>query len=105
MRSWDIGDRWSIVSEVDQAGMVGGGVETTGGRDQFPGHIHAYEHFTSCYIVVAGGLEDVRDALGSGTVLQEAEDGLPMRGAQGTSAETCQVEVILFTEPVDGGDT
>jgi len=77
---------WSIVSEVDQAGMVGGGVETTGGRDQFPGHLHAYEHFVSGFIVVAGGFEDLLDALWGGAVLQEAEDGLPVWGAQGTGA-------------------
>ena len=82
MRSWDdIGDRWDIrdrwdigdsrriVSGVEQAGMVGGGIETTGGRGQFSGHMHALQHFASCIVVVAGGLEDVRDAVGSGAVV------------------------------------
>jgi len=49
--------------------MVGGGIETTGGRDQFPGHFHADEHFASGFLVVAGGLEDVWDALGGGAGL------------------------------------
>ena len=67
--SWDIGDSSSLVSGVQQAGMVGCGIETTGGRDQFSGHMHAHQHFASCFVVVAGGLEDVRDAVGSGTVV------------------------------------
>ncbi len=66
---WDIEDRWSIVSGGWQTGMGGGGVETTGGRDQFPGHFHADEHFASGFLVVAGGLEDVWDALGGGAGL------------------------------------
>ncbi len=49
--------------------MVGGGVEATGGRDQFPGHMHAHQHFASCFVVVAGGLQDVRDAVGGGAVV------------------------------------
>ena len=44
--------------------MVGGGVETTGRRDQFTGPLHAYQHFASCIAVIAGGLEDVLDGLG-----------------------------------------
>jgi hypothetical protein len=75
-----------MVSEVDQAGMVGGGVETTGGRDQFPGQPHAFEHFAPGFLVVAGDFEDLFDALRGGAALQEAEDGLPMWGAQGTGA-------------------
>jgi hypothetical protein len=66
---WDIGDRRSIVSEVDQTRMVGGGVETTGGRDQLPGHLHAQEHFAPGFVVIGGGLEDVGDALGGGAVV------------------------------------
>ncbi len=67
--SWDIGDRRSIVSEVDQAGMIGGGIETTGKRDQFPGHPHAYEHFAPGFAVIAGGFEGLLDALWGGAVL------------------------------------
>ncbi len=67
--------------------MVGRGVETTGGRDQFSGHLHAYQHFASGFAVVAGGLKNVRDALGRVAVLQEAEDGLPIGGADGTGAQ------------------
>ncbi len=75
-----------MVSGVCYTGMIGGGVETTSGRDQFPGHPHAYEHFAPGFLVVAGDFEDLLDALWGGTVLQEAEDGLPMWGAQGTGA-------------------
>jgi len=67
--SWDIEDRRSIVSGGCQTGMGGGGVETTGGRDQLPGHFHADEHLAPGFFVVAGGLEDVRDALGGGAVV------------------------------------
>ena len=67
--------------------MVGGGVETTGGRDQFSGHFHTHQHFASGFAVVAGGLKNVRDALGRVAVLQEAEDGLPIGGADGTGAQ------------------
>ena len=88
-----------------QAGIIGGGVETTGERDQFPGHPHADEHFAPGFIVVAGGFEDVLNASGGGAVVQEVEDGLPMWGAQRAGTETCQLGVILFAEPVDGGDT
>ena len=82
MRRWDtwdirdIRDRRSIVGEVKQAGMVGGSVETTGGRDQFSGHFHAHQHFASGFAVVAGGLEDVRDGPGDSAVLQKAEDSV-----------------------------
>ena len=65
--------------------MIGGGVEATGGRDQFPGHLHAQEHFAPGFVVVAGGCEDLWNALGREAVVQEADDGLPMGGAQGTS--------------------
>ena len=53
--TWDIRDRGRIVGEVEKAGMIGGGVETTGGRDQFSGHFHAQQHFASGFFVVAGG--------------------------------------------------
>src|SRR6266566_9477833 len=82
--------------------MVGGGVETTCQRNQFSGHPHAHQHFASCIVVVAGSLEDVRDAVGGGTVAQKVKDGLPMRGVDGTSAQACELEVVTFTQPVDG---
>jgi hypothetical protein len=66
---WDGGDRRRIGSAGWQTRMGGGGVETTGGRDQLPGHFHAYEHFAPGFLVVAGGLEDVWDALGGGAGL------------------------------------
>jgi hypothetical protein len=52
-----------------QTRMVGGGIETTGGRDQLPRHFHADEHFAPGFLVVAGGLEDLGDALGGGAGL------------------------------------
>ena len=61
--------------------MIGGGVETTGGRDQFSGHFHAHQHFASGFAVVAGGLEDVRDGLGDSAVLQEAQDVYDFRSS------------------------
>ncbi len=66
--------------------MVGGGVETTGGRDQFPGHLHAHQHLAPCFAVVAGGLENVGDGLGRVAVLQETEDGLPIGRTDGLSS-------------------
>src|SRR5438045_9713825 len=80
LRRWDtwdirdIRDRRSIVGEVKQAGMIGGGVETTGGRDQFPGHFHTHQHFATGFAVVAGGLQNVGDGPGGVAVLQEAQD-------------------------------
>ncbi len=66
---WDGGDRRSIVSGVCQTGMGGGGVETTGGRNQLPRHFHADEHFAPGFLVVAGGCEDLGDALRGGAVV------------------------------------
>ncbi len=85
--------------------MVGGGIETTRGGDQFPGQLHACEHFAPRFMVVAGGFEDCRDALRGGAVLQEAEDGLPMWGVQGTSTQARQLGAIPFIEPLDTRDT
>ena len=59
--------------------MIGGGVETTGGRDQFSGHFHAHQHFASGFAVVAGGLKNVRDGPGDSVVLQEAQDVYGLR--------------------------
>jgi hypothetical protein len=84
--------------------MVGGGVETTGGRDQFPGHLHAHQHLAPCFAVVAGGLENVGDGLGRVAVLQETEDGLPIGRTDGTGAQAGELTVVAFTQPVDGGD-
>ena len=59
--------------------MISGGVEATGGRDQFSGHLHAQQHFASGFAVVAGGLKNVRDALGDSAVLQETQDVYGLR--------------------------
>src|SRR5438105_3923849 len=100
--SWaDIRDRRSIVGEVEQAGMVGGRVETTGGRDQFSGHFHAQQHFASGFAVVAGGLKNVRDGLGDSAVLQEAQDGLPIGRADGTGAHASELVVVALAQRVD----
>ena len=84
--------------------MVGGGVETTGGRDQFSGHFHAHQHFASGFAVVAGGLEDVRDGSGDSAVLQEMQDGLPIGRTDGTGAQARELVVVTLAQPVDGGD-
>lgn len=85
--------------------MVGGGIKATGGGDQFSGQLHACEHLASRFVVVAGGCEDFRDAAGGEAVLQEAEDGLPLGGVQGTSRQARKVGAIPLSEPLDGGDT
>ena len=84
--------------------MLGGGVETRGGGNQFSGPLHAQQHFASGFAVVAGGLEDVGDALGRVAVLQEAQDGQPIGGAKGTGAQARKLVVIALAQPVDGGD-
>ena len=83
--------------------MVGGDVETTGGRDQFCGHFHTHQHFASGFAIVAGGLEDVRDGLGDSAVLQEAQDGLPIGRADGTGTQARELVMVAFAQPVDGG--
>ena len=83
--------------------MVGSRVETAGGRDQFAGPKHAHEHFASGFAVVAGGLQNVGDAPGGVAVLQEAEDGLPVGGTDGTGAQAAELVVVAFTSPADGG--
>ena len=50
-------------NEGGEAGMVGGGVEATGGRDEFPGLAHAQEHFAAGFVVIAGGVENGFDVL------------------------------------------
>src|SRR5205823_12040349 len=54
--------------------MLGGGVETTGRRDQFAGLKHTHQHFASGFAVVAGGLKNVGDGPGDSAVLQEVQD-------------------------------
>jgi hypothetical protein len=76
--------------------MIGGGVETTGGRDQFSGHLHAHQHFASGFAVVAGGLKNVRDGPGGVAVVQEAEDGLPVGRADGTGAQARELEAVTL---------
>jgi hypothetical protein len=99
-----IGDRRSLVGEVEQAGMLGGGVETTGGGDQFPGHLHAEEHLASGLSVVAGSLQNGGNALGSIALVQEVEDGLAVGGTEGTGAQAGELVVVSLAQPVDGGD-
>lgn len=82
--------------------MVGGGIEATGRGDEFAGHLHADEHFTSRLVVVTGSFENVRDAPRTGVLLQEAEDGLPLWGVQRTGRETRQVGVISCSKPAEG---
>src|SRR5690242_3868666 len=82
--------------------MVGGGVKATGGRDEFTGHLHAHEHFAPGLVVVAGGSEDIFDLAGSGTIVQEVENGLPVQGTDGAVAEALKGGRVLFSEPVDG---
>jgi len=84
--------------------MVGGGVETPGGRDQFSGHFHAHQHFASCVSVIAGGLKNILDGLGGVAVLQEAEDGLPVGRADGTGAQARELEAVTLAQPVDSRD-
>ena len=76
--------------------MVGGGVETTGRRDQFSGHFHAQQHFASRFAVVAGGLKNVRDGLGDSAVLQEAQDGLPVGRANGSGTQARKLVVVTL---------
>ena len=77
--------------------MVGGGVETTGGRDQFSDHFHAQQHFASGFAVVAGGLENVRDGPGDSAVLQEAQDVYGLRTS--SPSGTCSVAVAAVPAP------
>ena len=84
--------------------MVGGSVETTGGRDQFSGHFHAHQHFASGFAVVAGGLKNVLDGLGGVAVVQEAQDGLPVGRVDGTGEQACELAVVTLAQPVDGRD-
>ena len=78
--------------------MVGGGVETTGGRDQFPGHLHAHQHLAPCFAVVAGGLKNILDGPGGVAVVQEAQDGLPIGRTDGTGAQAGELTVVAFTQ-------
>ena len=84
--------------------MVGGRVETAGGRDQFAGLQHAHEHFASGFAVVAGGGQNVGNAPGRVAVLQEVQDGLPVGGPEGTGAQAAELVVVALTSPVDGGN-
>ena len=84
--------------------MTGDGVEATGGRDEFTGHLHADEHFATGFVVVAGGGENGFDVLWAGTVVQELEDGLAVQGADGTGTEAFEGGAVAFREPMkDGG--
>ena len=61
-----------VVGDVGEAGVVGGGVETTVEGDEFASHLHAHEHFAPGFVVIAGGGEDVFDVTGIGTFAQES---------------------------------
>ena len=67
--------------------MTGGGIEATGGRDQFASVFHTEKHFAPGFVVVASGGEDSGNGLGGWTVMQEAEDGLPVDRMNGAGAE------------------
>jgi len=45
--------------------MIGSGVETTSGGDEFACLLHTQEHFTPGFVVIAGGTQDVVDGAGS----------------------------------------
>lgn len=85
--------------------MVGCGVEATGGADEFASQSHAGEHFAPGCGVVAGSGQDVRDALRGRVVAQEVEDGLTVRGMQGSGRETGKVGAVSFGEPVESWNT
>ena len=84
--------------------MGGVGVEATGRRDEFAGQFHAGEHLAPGFRVVAGGSQNGGDALRDRAVVQEAQDGLPMRGVQGSGREAGQEGRISFREPVETRD-
>ncbi len=90
--------------EVGKTGMVSSGVEAGSGRDDFAGGLHALEHFATRFVVITGGIQDGFDGLRSGTVMQEAENGLPMYGLDGSGAQTLKRCAVVFTEPVKGRD-
>ena len=69
-------DRGRIGGKSGQGRMCGDAIEATSGADQFAGQFHAGEHLAPGLRVVAGGGQDVRDALRARVLMQEAEDGL-----------------------------
>ncbi len=77
--------------------MSRGGVETTGGRDQFAGHAHTDDHLTSSFVVITAGLEDVIDGASRGTFVEEAEDRLTLRRVDGSSGEKGEMGGIALT--------
>ena len=62
-------DRRRVVGLRWKGRMVGGGVEATGGRDEFASVFHTEKHFAPGLVVVAGGGEDGGDGLGGGAVM------------------------------------
>lgn len=82
--------------------MVGGGIEATGGRDQFTGVFHTEKHFATSLVVVAGGGEDGGDGLGCGTVMEEVEDGLSLGRMDGAAGEAGQQGMVVVTEEGEG---
>ncbi len=89
-----------------QARVIRGGIEGETGRnlDEFARLFHAQHHFASGFIIVAGGMKDVLEAVGSGTLVQEVENGLSLRGANGTGTHTHQGGVSAGAEPIEGRD-
>ncbi len=87
-----------------QAGVIGGSIEARSHGNEFACLLHAQQHLAPSFVVVAGGAQDVFDAVGSGTVVQEAQNGLPMQGADRTGAQARERGAIAFAEPVEGGD-
>src|SRR5438876_2128896 len=85
--------------------MTRGGVDTTSGRDQFARHAHTDDHLASSLVVITGGLEDVIDGASRGTFVEEAGDGLTLRGVDGSGREKGEMGGIALTEPVKRGNT
>jgi len=115
VEGWDEWDRWDrglggvrirVGTLVRQAGVIGDGIEIDArshGND-FACLLHAQQHLAPGFGVVAGGAQDVFDAVGSGTVVQEAQNGLPMQRADRTGAQARERGAIRFAEPVEGRD-
>jgi hypothetical protein len=101
---WDIGDRGNGVRRCGERGVVGDGIEATGGGVEFAGEFHTDEHIAPGFVVVGGGDEDGGDGLRSGAVLEEVEDGLAMGRGEWAGAETGQVGVVVVAEKVEGGN-
>ena len=85
--------------------MVGGGVETTGGRDEFASHTHTHDHLAPSFIIIAGGMDDIFDGAGGGTLAEKAQDGLTVRRTDGASREASEMRERALAQPVEDGNT